>query len=150
MKSDEPEAKVWGKTICTVDAAPYLSRHRLLIDAGGYCSVHWHEHRANLFRVLSGTVRVVWTIGMEIFHQDLTSDMELVVASLVAHQFQCLDAAEMIEEYFPDRGGEVRLNDITRLTTGGLFSDPQTSLLDHPVCLVNSHGQRWHGATWSP
>lgn len=46
------------------------------------------------------------------------------VPSLVVHQFQAITDCEIIEEYFPDRGGFIQLSDIERLSVGGIM-DPK-------------------------
>lgn len=113
------EEKAWGRTRTVIHTDLY-SRHELEVVAGGYCSVHWHEHRANRFLVLEGAVLVIELYGWHERPTLLTADNVLEVSSLVPHQFQVIESGRIIEEYWPDRGGRVDLGDIVRLTRGGL------------------------------
>ncbi len=45
------------------------------------------------------------------------------IPSMVVHQFQVLQDGEIREEYWADRGGEVRQDDIVRLVEGGIVRD---------------------------
>jgi mannose-6-phosphate isomerase-like protein (cupin superfamily) len=114
--------KYWGKTQQIWRGKNGASLHLILL-AGGYCSFHFHRERANLFHVLTGRVRVVTAIGWKVEYADLmpVGDMasQCIVPSRVPHQFQVLEDAEMIEEYWPDRGGLYMADDIVRLTEGG-------------------------------
>lgn len=110
--------KCWGKTREVVDS-PFYSKHELQVVAGGYCSVHYHEERANRFIVMSGLVEVIEMFGPSVKRTLLGPDNTHDVASLVPHMFAVHKDGEMIEEYFADRGGEVRRNDIIRIVEGG-------------------------------
>ena len=114
--------KCWGQTRETVDS-PYYSRHELKINAGGYCSLHYHEERANRFIVTSGLVEIIEMFGPSVRRTVLGPDNTYEVASLVPHLFAVRKTGEMIEEYFADRGGTVRRNDIIRIVEGGLLED---------------------------
>lgn len=114
----EWESKIWGKTRCEEQSKHY-ARHRLMLQSGTWCSYHWHRNRANRFIVINGVVRIVESYGWRVRSSILGRGCEAEVPSLVAHQFQVIEAGEMIEEYWPDRGGEVDANDIERLTEGG-------------------------------
>ena len=110
--------KVWGSTECLF-SCPLYSRHRLEVLPGGYSSIHYHANRANRFHVETGTIAIVvfraWRYERVILTQDTCYD----VPSLVPHQFQCVEGGIVYEEYWRDRGGEVREDDIVRLTVGG-------------------------------
>jgi mannose-6-phosphate isomerase-like protein (cupin superfamily) len=111
------EDKVWGRTRCLFESRKY-SRHELELVAGGYCSFHYHNHRANFFKVEKGIVRVVQLLGLELLAEDLYEGAELQVPSRVPHQFQVIEDGVMLEEYFPDRGGDIDNSDIVRMSHG--------------------------------
>lgn len=114
------ENKVWGRTRPIIQT-DIFSRHELEMLKGGYCSFHYHQRRSNRFTVVSGRVRIVYTIGWQIFSQVVTPiDTFCDIPAKVAHQFQVLEAGVMIEDYH-GRHGNVEANDIQRFTTGGLL-----------------------------
>lgn len=134
------EDKVWGQTRVT-HQSEFYSRHELRTKAGGFCSFHYHSERANRFIVLSGIVRVVWVFGWKPCYKDLAADNVLDVPSLVPHQFQVIQGGEVVEEYFSDRKGTVKNQDITRLSTGGFQKDLQ--YLKENVGILLPDGTYW-------
>lgn len=126
--------KVWGRTREWVDS-PFYSKHELEVEVGGYCSLHFHRHRANIFTVLSGTIEIVEMFGPFITRTMLGPENTYNVPSLVPHMFIVHKTGTMLEEYFPDRNGEVRHDDIVRLIEGG--KQDLTRLGELPTCLIN-------------
>ncbi len=124
--------KVWGRTRELVDSQFY-SNHELEIVAGGYCSLHFHRHRANRFIIVSGLVEIVEFFGPFIVRTELGPENTYDVASLVPHMFIVHKSGAMFEEYFSDRGGPVRRDDIVRLIEGGKLD--VTRLGELPECL---------------
>lgn len=122
LKLEPCERKVWGTTRCDC-FCEYYSHHTLRVKAGGVCSVHYHEHRLNRFKVTSGRVVIVELFGWKHKRTVLGPGDVYSVPSLVPHQFQALCDGQMIEEYMPDRGGRVALDDIIRLSEGFLVKD---------------------------
>lgn len=112
------EDKIWGKTREIVDS-PFYSKHQLDVVAGGFCSLHYHQHRANRFLVESARIVVVLFFGPKMEKYDLGPDNMLDVPSFVPHLFMVYSSGIVFEEYYPDRGGVVRNNDIVRLHEGG-------------------------------
>jgi hypothetical protein len=140
----EWEDKVWGRTRCAHDTLLY-SRHELEIVANAFCSYHYHEHRANVFRVIEGRVRVVYTYGWRVLHTDLGPGDLLRMPSLVAHQFQVIESGLMQEDYYPDRGGAVKQDDIIRLSEGGAIpTDFKYPFAPAPIVLLPD-GKFWLG-----
>lgn len=118
MMSLEPyEQKVWGSTRCDCFCA-YYSHHTLRVKAGGICSVHYHQHRLNQFKIVSGRIVIVELYAWKAVRTVLGPKDVYSVPSLVPHQFQALCDSQMVEEYMPDRGGRVERDDIVRLTQG--------------------------------
>jgi hypothetical protein len=114
--------KVWGRTRCTVES-DFYSLHELEVKAGGFCSVHYHEQRANRFLVRSGRITVVSFYAWMTRSVTLTEDEVYDVPSMVPHMFLVRDYGIVLEEYFADRGGRVHNSDIVRLIQGGHIDD---------------------------
>ena len=136
------QEKVWGKTLCEVFTDNY-ARHRLKVDAGGFCSFHYHFNRANRFIVSSGVVRIVWCFGWEVHYSVLHANSSMVVNSMLPHQFQVLKTGSMVEEYWPDRTGTkiIDIDDIIRLTHGGKIDS--IALNDSTIGILKSDGTFW-------
>lgn len=117
--------KVWGRTRCLV-SSEFYSAHLLDTNAGCYCSAHFHRERANRFICVSGRIAVVEWMPSGTVRTVLSADMTYDVPSLVLHQFQVLESGLVVEEYWPDRGGTVRDDDIVRLSTGGTLEKDET------------------------
>lgn len=143
--ADGWEEKDWGWTRCKHKATPRYTLHELKTKEGGFCSFHYHNERGNVFRVLAGLVRVVWVFGWRIEHQLLSKDNSLFIPSLVPHQFQVLESGEMWEEYVPDRsGGRVSVDDIERLTRGGMTELSKLRRAPGIVSQHQVHEIAWH------
>jgi len=110
--------KVWGKTRELIDT-PFYSKHELQLIAKTYCSLHYHQHRANKFLVVSGQVEIIEMYGPHVVRTLLGPDNTHDVPSLVTHMFVVHKAGSMIEEYYGDRGGQVLCDDIIRIVEGG-------------------------------
>lgn len=137
----EWESKVWGRTRCLVDSDKF-ARHELELIENTFCSFHYHTNRANKFKLKSGIVAVMIVHGWQIEQFILgINGNECVVPSLVPHQFQVIQSGAMIEEYWPDRGGEVWNGDIIRLSQGGKSSTPIKGL--HGILSVGDCLQIW-------
>ena len=134
------EQKIWGKTRRVVLSWVY-SQHELQVETGGYCSLHYHDRRINRFSVISGCVRVVWCYGWEVHEYCLSAGNSYTIRAKIPHQFQVLTEGVMLEEYLPDVGGTVRLEDIVRLSTGGKVSD--SFLRDNPKSIILEDGTVW-------
>ena len=49
--------KVWGETELVLQT-PFIEFHRIWVHQGGFCSLHKHEHKWNMFYVTSGELAV--------------------------------------------------------------------------------------------
>jgi mannose-6-phosphate isomerase-like protein (cupin superfamily) len=122
MKHETWVTKCWGSTRCIYESSQF-SGHELQVKAGGYCSVHYHEQRANRFIVDSGVIAVVEFYAWWAKRRILTSGKTHDVPSLVPHQFQVLQDGKIREEYWADRGGTVTQDDIVRLIDGDVIGN---------------------------
>jgi len=124
--------KCWGKTRELVNS-PFYSRHELDVVANGYCSLHYHKHRANRFVVESATIQVIEMFGPSSKKTILGPGATYDVPSLVPHMFVVHRSGTVIEEYFSDRGGEINIDDITRIVEGGTVKALEIEKLPHPI-----------------
>ena len=118
MPSPNWEEKCWGKTR-NILSSDFYSKHELQVVAGGYCSLHYHQNRANRFIVKTGSIDVIEFFGPTHRKITLGPDNTYDVPSLVPHLFVVRRDGLVIEEYFSDRGGKVVVNDIVRIVEGG-------------------------------
>ena len=51
------QGKVWGTTEALL-VTPLIEVHKITIDAGGYCSMHKHEFKWNMFYLLYGKIDI--------------------------------------------------------------------------------------------
>ena len=51
------QGKVWGKTEALL-VTPMIEVHKITVNAGGYCSMHKHEFKWNMFYVLYGELDI--------------------------------------------------------------------------------------------
>lgn len=118
------QIKVWGETR-EIAHTQFYSRHELILRPNTYCSLHYHQHRANKFTIISGVVTIIEMYGPMVrkFVLDANSDnLFYDVPSLVPHMFVVNESGYMVEEYYPDRGGEVDRDDIVRIVEGGMMN----------------------------
>jgi len=118
--------KCWGSTELIVDS-DLFQRHMLNVKRGGYCSIHYHEQRANRFFVVSGMIQVIALLGPNMSSVILTDSMQYDVPSMVPHMFGVYRDGIVIEDYWPDRGGRVASEDIVRLTEGDVITEPSNT-----------------------
>lgn len=90
---------------------------------GGFCSVHLHERKENIFVVVSGTLAVdVWNDdGVFFSRHPLESRLGvLTVPPGRKHQFTAYGPVRAIEIYRPVAGQRLDPNDIVRFSEGGV------------------------------
>ena len=103
--------KVWGETspvlrspFCEVDLVTQFK-------AGMRCSRHRHEHKANLFLVVDGRLRVrVWQENGLVDVTELGPNEAMSVPPGLDHRFEGIEDGRMVEVYYPvmDAGDIVR------------------------------------------
>jgi quercetin dioxygenase-like cupin family protein len=123
-------SKVWGRTRL-VHASENSETHELWTGkAGGFCSIHKHANKANVFIVMRGHIRVLVEDKAQpngLACHELKSGCSLYVGPGVLHQFQVReDGSRLIEVYFDLTGKPVDGSDIERITVGGISNTPFT------------------------
>ena len=109
------QGKDWGYTTEFFRNA-MVSAHHLEIKKGGFCSEHIHEHKYNLFYVISGKLKItIWRENDVKDETILTKGQFSAVSPSFYHKFEGLEKTECVEIY------QVLLNepDIKRRTQGG-------------------------------
>lgn len=101
--------KPWGVTRCIHRSATCEVWHAS-IRAGGKSSVHCHEHKANDFYIVSGTLRI--GDGM-IGGVELEAGRVYSIPPGSWHQFHALTPVELVETYWL---APIEPNDIQRET----------------------------------
>lgn len=114
------QGKIWGSTQC-IFYNNNVEVHRISAHKGGYCSIHEHTSKYNLFYLESGKLKVT------IFRNEnkeanptdstiLTPGMSSIVVPGEKHMFEALDDSVAYEIYWV----ELDTNDIMRYEEGGV------------------------------
>lgn len=115
----ELQTKAWGTVRHAFDS-PTCAVSVLHVEAGGYCSRHFHRERINRFLVITGSIDVVSYTGDAITetgrYRLAPGDITDVPAGVV-HSFEVVEPGIVVEVYAP--AGVVRLDDIVRIQLGG-------------------------------
>lgn len=117
----EKIGKVWGHTELIV-AQPTFEMHRIEVDEGGYCSVHLHQDKVNLFCVEHGALQIeVWKADYKLWDRTFLYPGERTqVAAGEYHRFVATEKTTCFEVYWPTRWAKIE-NDIKRICAGGLL-----------------------------
>jgi mannose-6-phosphate isomerase-like protein (cupin superfamily) len=93
------QGKNWGYTTAFFETST-ASAHHLSIRKGGYCSKHRHDHKFNLFYVLSGLLELT------IWRENDVLDITVIEPGQVSgvppgfwHRFKALEPTEAVEVY---------------------------------------------------
>ena len=118
--------KPWGKT-APLYRGPEMHADRIHAVAGGYCSIHLHAAKVNVFHVLRGRlyVRHFTPSGDRLGGGHICEGQSHIVPASVWHQFWAVgDPVEAIEVYLPAAGvAAIEHEDIERhngLAVGGI------------------------------
>lgn len=108
---------------------PLVHADRIKVSAGGFCSVHCHAGKANVFHVLSGmvVVRQYSAQGAAPYSRAIGPGESRTVPAGVWHQFWCPAETLALEVYLPALdGADLDADDIERhpeCLAGGIASD---------------------------
>lgn len=115
------EKKCWGRVRHIEHQNALISI--LEVEKGWRCSKHYHTHRFNSFRVITGSLLI------ELFNsQDLSSNVhqlvvdkgkEVTVCPGILHRFQVLESGIVVETYWTTDGTVPSIFDIFRFDEGG-------------------------------
>jgi mannose-6-phosphate isomerase-like protein (cupin superfamily) len=110
--------KSWGTTECIVDN-PFMQLHRICVMPRGYCSIHSHQYRSNVFYVERGLleVSIYNEHGTYVNGAQLFPGQKYTVPPNVLHSFRAHEHTVAYEAYHPE---PVQSEDIIRKTIGGI------------------------------
>ncbi len=121
----KPAVKIWGDTE-RIHRLPNTSLHVINIKKSGYCSIHRHATKGNMFLLESGRVEIrEWIFDYKPGEKhDVTYVLEtpgdtLNIPAGTVHQFAAVEDSVVYEFYYAD-GGELDEEDIERFTVGGV------------------------------
>lgn len=123
-----PHVKPWG-TYVTLFLDDKVELNLLRIKAGGFCSVHDHQRKRNVFFVISGDLKVsifeARPEHIERMQQTLVDERDppFDVESRIKHQFEALTDVVAYELSVADHEQVIDLADIHRYTEAG-FREP--------------------------
>lgn len=109
------QGKIWGYTT-EISRNATVSIHHLEIKRDGFCSEHRHEHKYNLFYVISGVLELTIWRGKEKDITIVNAGQSTKIPPGFWHKFKGITPVECIEIYEVLLIGE----DIERRTEGGL------------------------------
>tara|TARA_R110000744_G_C19141135_1_gene538253 strand:+ start:300 stop:668 length:369 start_codon:yes stop_codon:yes gene_type:complete len=113
------EGKVWGSTEPMLQS-PAIEIHRIVVNAGAYCSQHKHQSKINAFYVIKGELEIKrWKdYGLCDSTFLFPGDMSIVPPG-EAHMFKAHQDTEALEIYW----SELNHNDIQRQLVGGMSEE---------------------------
>ena len=109
------QGKNWGYTTEFFRNA-MVSAHHLEIKKGGYCSEHRHQHKYNVFYVISGKLELtIWRDAQETDMTVIGPGQATAISPGFYHKFKAITECNAIEMY------QILLiePDIDRRTEGG-------------------------------
>jgi hypothetical protein len=116
--------KPWGRVMHILDVSV------LQTEAGYQCSRHYHEHKINLFGVVSGSVVITeWEEGDRTRHTILRPGDTYSVGAKVVHWFGVIESGMIVERYTSAEGQPVLAADIYRWDEGGKMPDGELEQL---------------------
>lgn len=110
--------KIWGNT-ATIFDKNNVQIARIIVNKGGYCSTHLHNHKFNMFFVESGKLKVtIYRKDADSIIEDITiltaGDMTYVEPCLY-HHFEGIEDSIAYEIYWVEIA-----DDINRKSVGGM------------------------------
>ena len=120
MTPNSVVTKSWGSTQLVFEFNG-VEMHRIKVEMGGFCSVHRHLHKNNLFMMERGSLSLVTgrMVGGEFVPSqqvEMCEGERTVVPVGIWHQFRSSAGATALEVYWVDARGE----DIDRHSVGGI------------------------------
>lgn len=100
--------KPWGRST-SLTREPMVHSDIIKVEAGGFCSIHRHNGKANVFHVLKGmlVVRQLAVLNASPYCRAIGPGESRTVPAGVWHQFWCPEETFCIEVYLPHVDGLV-------------------------------------------
>lgn len=119
MVSLSADHKPWGVSELLV-REPSFEFYRLTIKAGGYCSIHFHQHKLQYLFVVTGKLRLkTFTTAGRVAEERDCGTGDCVICDLdIRHQFEAITDCVAYEVY--QSQDQLDAEDIVRLSEGGI------------------------------
>lgn len=110
------QGKIWGST-STLFSNNNVEVHRIIGNVGGYCSVHRHNNKYNMFFVECGKLKIrTWKTDYDLIDETIiVPGQHCIIAPGQYHQFEVLESTVAYEIYWT----EIDAEDIDRKSCGG-------------------------------
>jgi len=114
----ETKGKIWGKTDL-IFSKNGIEIHRIKIKAGGFCSLHKHIHKSNVFFVESGLLKIsVHKNDYQLVDETiLQPGFQTTVGPGEFHKFEAIEETIAYEMYYTTLDPA----DIVRKDVGGVL-----------------------------
>lgn len=112
------QGKVWGSTRTIFDKNNVMINYLVLDKGHAWCSKHHHQHRYNMFYLISGKVKIsTWKNDYDLVDEVILEPEQGTAVSFgEKHRFEVLEDSVMLEIYWV----ELDPKDIVRDTVGGI------------------------------
>ncbi len=116
------EEKIWGSVFHTWD--DLVATSVLRVTKGFRCSNHYHRNRWNSFKVITGSLDIVFLHEngdqlLEFTRRRLKSKDSIDVLPGVIHRFEVVESGIVVETYWTQNKTPVDIGDIVRYDEGG-------------------------------
>ena len=120
------QGKIWGTT-SEIFNKNNVEVHRIEAKKGGYCSIHKHEHKYNMFFVESGSLSIeVWKNDYDLVDiTHLCQGQSTIVKPGEYHRFGANGDTVAFEIYWT----ELSSDDIVRKNCGNLTAIPDDAIM---------------------
>lgn len=117
----DPLQKTWGWST-RVYCNEHLQVERIYVRAGGYSSIHLHQHKANQFCVVRGDLAVnLFDDGNTLTHcEAVPVGSSFLILPPARHQFVARSLVEGYEVYWTTDSTEIDPHDIVRFSNNGV------------------------------
>jgi mannose-6-phosphate isomerase-like protein (cupin superfamily) len=116
--------KPWGSTVPLLESSAHRYE-RIIVNQGGFSSVHYHAEQYNWFQMQTGSIGVYWfgetpydSAPPERHYQILRAGEHLIIPPGIWHQFVVLESG-VGHEFYWTGGSLCRAEDIIRATENG-------------------------------
>lgn len=116
-----PVIKKWGtSTLIYHDSKIEIQLIHVL--PGGYCSTHKHLNKTNIFSILSGKLEIYKMNPLQSYRLESGSLSTVEIGPNEMHRFYSKDGATAYEIYIAKGKEKIDLEDIIRVSEGGIAS----------------------------
>ncbi len=138
------EGKAWGKTHALFNKNN-VEVHLIKVNRFGYCSLHCHHNKYNVFFVSIGKLKITQVVDDKEDVTLLKAGDEISIAPGVYHQFEALEYTEALEVYYV----QLTEDDIHRINQGGMRDAKETDFgCENPGRGAEENGRPGYRPAW--